>query len=129
MDREASWRVIERQRLDIAALLAGLAPQQWDTPSLCAGWRVREVAAHLAVTPNPPSAAAMLAAALRARGDYNRFIDDLTRAHARRSGPELVAEIRADASSRRLPKLTNYRNILFDTIVHGQDIAIPLGRT
>ncbi|WP_051022293.1 hypothetical protein [Nocardia pneumoniae] len=32
------------------------------------------------------------------------------------------------AASRRLPKLTDYRNTLFDTMVHGQDIAIPLGR-
>ncbi|APB01683.1 hypothetical protein NS506_07663 [Nocardia seriolae] len=37
--------------------------------------------------------------------------------------------IREHAADRRLSKLTNYRNILFDTMVHGQDIAIPLGRT
>ncbi|WP_232852271.1 hypothetical protein [Nocardia acididurans] len=34
-----------------------------------------------------------------------------------------------NASSRTLPALTNYRNILFDTMVHAQDMAIPLGRT
>lgn len=35
-----------REREQFADLLAGLTPQQWDAPSLCAGWTVREVAAH-----------------------------------------------------------------------------------
>ncbi|MFE3103526.1 maleylpyruvate isomerase family mycothiol-dependent enzyme [Nocardia tengchongensis] len=128
MDRENSWRIIEQQRRAIAGLLADLTPAEWETPSLCADWRVREVAAHIAVTPDPPSPADLLRTMVRARGDYNRMIDDLTVRHARRPTAELVRQIRDNAASRRLPKLTNYRNILFDTIVHGQDIAIPLGR-
>jgi uncharacterized protein (TIGR03083 family) len=47
--------------------------------------------------------------------------------HAERPGADLVAELREHAASRRLPKVTNVRNILFDILVHGQDIAIPLG--
>src|ERR1700726_1363404 len=35
----------ERERL--ADLFRDLSPEQWDTPSLCAGWRVREVVAHM----------------------------------------------------------------------------------
>src|ERR1700733_14967010 len=35
----------ERERL--ADLLGGLSPEQWAAPSLCAGWRVGEVAAHI----------------------------------------------------------------------------------
>ncbi|WP_040810275.1 maleylpyruvate isomerase family mycothiol-dependent enzyme [Nocardia concava] len=129
MDRETSWKVIEQQRRAIADLLADLSPEEWETPSLCAGWRVREVAAHIALTPQPPSARVMLATGLRARGDYNRFVDILTRSYANQPTAELVSQLRAHAASRRLPSLTNYRNILFDTMVHGQDIAIPLGRT
>ncbi len=33
--------------LALASLLDSLPAAQWDTPSLCAGWRVREVVAHL----------------------------------------------------------------------------------
>ncbi|MGX1809991.1 maleylpyruvate isomerase family mycothiol-dependent enzyme [Nocardia sp. NPDC055321] len=128
MDRETSWQVIEQQRLAIADMLADLTPEQWDTPSLCAGWRVREVAAHVAFTPTPPAAKVMLATAIRTRGNYNRFIDTLTREQAAIAG-DPVAALRANAAVRTLPRLTNYRNILFDTIVHGQDMAIPLGRT
>ncbi|WP_062993269.1 maleylpyruvate isomerase family mycothiol-dependent enzyme [Nocardia anaemiae] len=129
MDRETCWQTIEQQRRSIADLLADLSTDEWETPSLCAGWRVREVAAHIALTPQPPPIGVMLATGIRARGNYNRFIDDLTRRYAKQPAAELVSAIRENAGSRTLPKLTNYRNILFDTMVHGQDIAIPLART
>lgn len=40
----------------LADVLDGLADVAWDTPSLCAGWRVREVVAHMtmAVRYAPP---------------------------------------------------------------------------
>ncbi|MFF2551915.1 maleylpyruvate isomerase family mycothiol-dependent enzyme [Nocardia sp. NPDC058058] len=129
MDRESSWRIIEQQRLAIADLLADLSDAEWEQPSLCPGWRVRDVAAHIACAPRPPSPKTMLRTAIRARGNYNRLIDMLTLDYAAEPGHDLVAELRAHAASRKLPALTNYRNIHFDTIVHGQDIAIPLGRT
>ncbi|MEU0868775.1 maleylpyruvate isomerase family mycothiol-dependent enzyme [Nocardia brasiliensis] len=128
LDREGSWRVIEAQRHAIADLLTELTPAEWESPSLCAGWRIRDVAAHLALTPQVPSSWTMLTAAVRARGDYNRMIDQLTTAYAEHPVAQLVSDIRAHAADRSLPKLTNYRNILFDTMVHGQDIALPLGR-
>ena len=34
------------ERLAFADFLAGLTPEQWAAPSLCAGWTVRDVAAH-----------------------------------------------------------------------------------
>jgi uncharacterized protein (TIGR03083 family) len=53
---------------------------------------------------------------------------DVAVRHAARPTHEIVAELRMHADSRRLPVVTNYRNILFDVLVHTQDIAIPLGR-
>lgn len=35
------------ERADLAAFLAGLTPQDWDTPSLCSGWSVKDVVAHV----------------------------------------------------------------------------------
>jgi hypothetical protein len=46
---------------------------------------------------------------------------------ARRPVADIVAALRQHADSRRLPVVTNYRNVLFDILVHGQDIALPLG--
>jgi len=31
----------------LAVILAGLSPEAWDAPTLCQGWRVREVVAHI----------------------------------------------------------------------------------
>ncbi|GAA1865548.1 hypothetical protein GCM10009836_52420 [Pseudonocardia ailaonensis] len=35
------------ERGDLAELLATLEPEQWDAPTLCDEWRVREVVAHM----------------------------------------------------------------------------------
>jgi uncharacterized protein (TIGR03083 family) len=129
MDRDNSWRVIAEHRLALAALLEPLTDAEWDTPSLCTGWRVRDVAAHVALAPQVPSVTAMIADGVRARGSFHRLNHDVSVRHATaRTGRELVAELRAHAASRRLPVVTNHRNILFDVLVHAQDIAIPLGR-
>ena len=44
-----SWRMYEEERADIHDFLASLEPEQWDAPSLCESWRVRDVAVHLLV--------------------------------------------------------------------------------
>ena len=41
------WAAIHDQRRRTADLLDGLSEEQWDHPSLCDGWTVRHVAAHL----------------------------------------------------------------------------------
>ena len=126
MDRDAQWGVIEQQRRAIADVLDDLAPHEWELPSLCAGWRIRDVAAHIALAPQPPGPVDMVRAGLRARGRFHRLNHDVSVRYAD-AEQDLVAEIRAHAASRKLPAVTNYRNILYDIMVHGQDIAIPLG--
>jgi uncharacterized protein (TIGR03083 family) len=40
---------IAAERRDLADVLAGLSPEAWEQPSLCTGWRVREVVAHMTI--------------------------------------------------------------------------------
>ena len=40
-------RLAREERADFAAFLATLTPQQWQAPTLCAAWRVRDVVAHV----------------------------------------------------------------------------------
>jgi uncharacterized protein (TIGR03083 family) len=127
VDAETSWRVIEQERRSLAALLEGLTDEQWNSPSLCDGWRVKDVAAHVALAPQAPGPWSMLVEGVRAGGRFHKINHDVSVRHAERPGADLVAELREHAASRRLPKVTNYRNTLFDILVHGQDIAIPLG--
>ena len=128
MDEEQSWQVITEQRLALAQLLEGLSDTEWEQPSLCEGWRVRDVAAHVAMAPQVPGLGSMLADGIRARGSFHRLNHDIAVRHAARPTPDIIVELRTYADSRRLPVMTNHRNIGFDVLVHAQDIAIPLGR-
>ncbi len=128
MDEATIWQAITGQRIELADLLDGLTDEQWEAPSLCAGWRVRDVAAHLAMTSRPPGLAAILAGTVRAGGSIDRFNRDAAvRYAAARPAAALAAELRERAGSHRIPAVTDHRNILVDVLVHGQDMAVPLG--
>jgi hypothetical protein len=71
----------------------------------------------------------MIREAVRARGNFDRLNHDLALRHAQQPTSVIATELRHNAGSRDLPAVTNYRNIVFDVLVHGQDIAIPLHRT
>ena len=127
MNRDEKWQAIAGQRRVLADLLAGLNENQWQQPSLCAQWRVKDVAAHVALTPQSPGIVRIVIDALRARGALQTVNRDMAIAHADRTSAELIAELRTLADSRRKPAITTLDNLLFDVLVHVQDIAIPLG--
>jgi uncharacterized protein (TIGR03083 family) len=127
MDPERSWQIIEQQRLAIADLLDGLSAEQWESPSLCAGWRVRDVAAHVSLVGLPPTPADLFMQGLRVRGNFHRLNTAMSVRRAARPTGQLVADLREHAGSRKVPAVSNHRNVLFDVLVHGQDIAVPLG--
>jgi len=128
VDPERSWQVVEQERRYLADLLESLDEQDLDRPSLCDGWRIRDVAAHVVLAPQHPGPGAMLVGAVRALGRFNKLNHDMAVRHASRPGVDLVGELRAHAASRRLPVVTSLDNIVFDVMVHVQDVAIPLGR-
>ena len=127
MGTEQGWRVVAEQRLVIADLLAGLSPGDWERESLCAGWRVRDVAAHVTLIPIPPSRGSLLVDYVRARGNYARFNTLASRRRAARTPEQIVADLRAAAEIRSVPRPASPANVLWDVLVHVQDIAIPLG--
>jgi len=127
VDADATWAVIADQRRVLADLMAGRPEDDWERPSLCTEWRVRDVVAHVALTPRSPSTAAIVVAGLRARGDFDAVNRDLARAHAASAPGRLVADLRDTAESRSKPAITTVDNLLFDILVHVQDVALPLG--
>ena len=126
MDDDAVWAAIDRERLDLADLLDSLSDEDWERPSLCTGWRVRDVAAHLALSHTGRRQA--LVDLVRARGSFDRMVRDSACRHATVPTEQVIAEIRAMAGSRRLAPGITHLEPLLDVLVHGQDIAVPLGR-
>lgn len=124
---DSYWSAVRSVRLGVADLLESLDEAEWDAPSLCRGWRVRDVAGHLSVVPTITTWD-MVSAAPRARFNPNRVNTRLAIRHGSRPPEEILAELRAHAADRRTAKVLDTRNSLFDVIVHSQDIAIPLGR-
>jgi uncharacterized protein (TIGR03083 family) len=124
---EHYWIAVRTLRLRIADFLEGLEPAEWDAASLCAGWRVRDVAGHLALVPTI-TLGDMVAVAPRARFNPNRINTVLAVRHGSAEPAAIIAKVRAHAGDRRTAAGLDTRNSLFDLVVHSQDIALPLGR-
>ena len=43
-----TWALVDDQRRRTIALLGSLSPADWDAPSLCSDWTVKDVVGHLA---------------------------------------------------------------------------------
>lgn len=120
------WSVIRAERAWTADLLQSLRPDQWQMPTLCAGWTARELAGHLGYGPRARPGD-VLVQAIRAGGNFNRMVDATARREAAKPTIELVAGLRAAVDSHRLAPSQTIRNALLDILVHAQDLAIPLG--
>jgi len=124
---ENYWAAVARMRLDVADLLAQLSPPEWDRPSLCAGWRVRDVAGHLSLVPTVTTWE-MVRVAPAAGFNPHRINTLLAKRYGEQSAPEILSRIRQHAGERRTARILDERDSLFDVVVHSQDIAVPLGR-
>ena len=127
LDRDRVWAAIDAHRRRVADLLDQLSDAEWQHPSLCAGWSVRDVAAHLTLQQmRLGDAVGMM---LRAPGSIAHMIDHAARRRAATlSTTEITARIRGMVGSRRHNVGTTPLEALIDALVHSQDIAIPLGR-
>jgi uncharacterized protein (TIGR03083 family) len=131
MDLDKVWSAIDAQRLSVADLLDSLSEEDCTTPSLCPGWTVRDVAAHL--TLQQLSLGRILreiaqAPRLLVAGGLDAMTRELTLRHANQPTDQMIAAIRAMIGSRRHNFGVTPLETLIDILVHSQDIAIPLGR-
>jgi uncharacterized protein (TIGR03083 family) len=125
MDVDTVWRHIDEQRESLADLVEPLAPEQWTTPSLCDAWQVGDVAAHLTLA--QMGLCAVVVEAIRARGSFNRMIRDTALRAAGQEPVVYAGRLRAMVGSRRKAPGVSPLEPLTDVLVHGQDIAVPLG--
>jgi uncharacterized protein (TIGR03083 family) len=127
MNRDDVWRAVDAERAALADLLQTFSVDEWEHPSMCPGWTVRDVAAHVISSPQA-TAGRVIVAALRAQGNVDRAIYQEAKRSAARPVEQIIADYRRFAGSRRHPIGTSYLDPLVDVLVHTQDIAIPLGR-
>lgn len=127
---ETSTEVTEQtyaERTRLAGLLAGLTAEQWAHPSLCTGWRVREVVAHM-TAPFHTSPLRMLAGLARARFNYDRYAAPAARRDAERMGDAELLRILQENLRTPWPASGGGPEAgLGHDVIHGLDITEPLG--
>lgn len=114
------------ERADLADLLATLTPDQWDTPSLCTRWSVRDVVAHMF------SYEELSTAGLVRRFITGGLLPDRVNAagvaaYQKHSTDELLTLVRDHLRPRGLTAGFGGRIALTDGLIHHQDIRRPLG--
>jgi uncharacterized protein (TIGR03083 family) len=114
------------EREDFAALLDELSPDQWESPTLCEGWRVRDVVAH-AFGYDSLNRAQLVERFIRGGLMVNR-INELGVVELAESSPEELRDlVRSHLEPRGLTAGFGGRIALTDNMIHQQDIRRPLG--
>lgn len=119
-------RMIAVERHHVADLVDSLDPGQLGTPSLCAGWTVQQVAAHL-IAPFAAPRRWLLPIMLRHGFRVHAGNAALARRIARRPAAEIARSLRDNADNPFRPPLIGYYGQLSDLQIHAQDIRRPLG--
>ena len=119
------WPTIHTERKALAADLDGLSDAAWDTPSLCDGWSVRDVVAHMtaATKLNGPKFFAKL---IGSGFSFEKVQAKGIAAERGASPAETLARFKAQIDSTGRPP-GPVDTIFGETIVHSEDIRRPLG--
>lgn len=125
VDREWVFAAAADERRQIAELVGGLDDAQLAEPSLCAGWDIKTVAAHL-VSVVEDGTPTFLWMAVR-HGSMDRGINELALRWAQRPAAEIVASLSRCADRRKSPPGAGPLDPLADLLVHSGDVRIPLG--
>lgn len=125
-ERVRVYDLIVAERLRVADVLAGLTSEQMGSPSLCAGWTIHDVAAHL-LTYLRFGQLKIYLGIMATAADFDRLNMTLTRYEARRPDREIIAQLRRLSASRVTIPWQGFDPVLTDLMLHDLDIRYPLG--
>ncbi|MEV4893488.1 maleylpyruvate isomerase family mycothiol-dependent enzyme [Nonomuraea sp. NPDC055795] len=121
------WPAVHAERQALIRDLEDVPAERWATPSLCPGWDVHDVLAHLVDDARTTPASFLLRLAA-ARFDFDRY-NQAGLARERAADPrQTLAAFRAVSdrtTGAPAPKATR----LVEAFVHAEDIRRPLGLT
>lgn len=118
--------MVREERAEVADFLESLRPEQWDQPSLCRGWRIRDVAAHV-ISYEEHNRIDLARRLLRARLRLGRLNEAGLAEYSHYDAKELVAFLREHLTPRGATARFGGRVGLVDGMIHHQDMRRPLG--
>jgi uncharacterized protein (TIGR03083 family) len=113
----------------LADLLEASGPAVWDAPSLCEGWRTREVVAHMTM-PARYSGPSFMAELEAAGGDFTRLSGTVAARDGALPPASLLEDLRSEVLHGWQPPGGGMEGALTHCVIHGLDIveAVPLER-
>jgi uncharacterized protein (TIGR03083 family) len=121
------WRLARAERADFAAFLATLPPEQWQAPTLCPQWRVRDVVAHV-ISYDDLDMRSLVRLAAQARFRLSRMNAAALAPYRTRSPQQLLALLADHLQPRGVPAALGGRVCLTETLIHHQDIRRALAQ-
>jgi uncharacterized protein (TIGR03083 family) len=120
------WQLIHEHRQKVGDVLGTLTDAEWDAPSLCAGWRVRDVAAHMVETHlmTPPK---FLGRFLASGFRFDTFAANGVAQHTTQTPAQLLAQYRETAPRTTAPPGPK-PTWLAEAVIHGEDVSRPTGK-
>jgi uncharacterized protein (TIGR03083 family) len=124
-DDATTWKMIHEERARSADMLASLSPEQWLADTLCRGWNVHRVAAHMMIAGEQTTGKFMMG--LMTSGFRFNVMTDRDARHADGlSSATIIARIRARTTTTNKPPAPTMA-MQGEVVVHGIDIREPLG--
>lgn len=121
------WELVHAERAALIDDLERLDDHRWTVPSLCPGWTVHDVVAHLVDTARTTRLGFLVGMA-RARFDFDR-LNARGVERERRASPRATLEELRRVASRTSGPPAPLDTRLVEEVVHGEDIRRPLGLT
>ncbi len=110
----------------LAEMLSTAPDAAWNTGSLCAGWRVRDVVAHMTM-PARYSDDEFAAELERGGYDFTRLSNEIATRDAEVPSRQLVEDLRSDELHHWAPPGGGYHGALNHVVIHSLDVTVPLG--
>lgn len=121
------WSMIHTERAAVADMIEQLTPEQWQQPSLCAGWTVGTMAGHIVLAAEQTPGNFMKGMVSNGFA-FNRYMNKATGERAGMGRDEVVRRLRARTTTTNKPPAPAVA-MLGEIVVHGEDIRTPLGLT
>jgi uncharacterized protein (TIGR03083 family) len=121
-----TWEMVDTDRAEFADLADTLTPAQWDAPSLCTAWKVRDVVAHVtqgATIGTGESVKQLLKYGFR----INKLLTEEAQKAGAASTDELRTNLRATIGSRVRQPGVKPAGMLTEDVIHQQDVRRAIG--
>ena len=124
-DSAQLWDLTHEQRARVADVLAGISETDWATPSLCTGWSVKDVVAHM-VSTHLMTPGKFIGGFVTAGFNFHKFSQRNVDSLADRTPQQLLQEYR-DTMGRSTAPPGPKATWLAEAVIHGEDVARVVG--